>query len=642
MSKHSHAVLHVFWWSLRTMGVLLAALVVGCVLYANVVGLPDAVSSFILARLNRGGVAFDIGSARLAGVSAVLLEDACIYRKQVLGAPMLEASSVRVCVSPMAWLQGRSSIVAVFVDDAVLRPLQSKAGSGQKPARLGRAWQFKAEVKNCRLYDIVLERTTFDFEGVGQTIHVSNLEALVDGNGHAGRVAGQLTYDMAGCVASGRLVTNLDPNALSSVYRTHQMSFSEELTERFAFPSEPPRGEWRFDQRMGAKGDLYVVGDFRMRDCTYRGVELMRADGSVTVNSRGGAMDVTVNDLLIVRREGMARVGFTVTSDDECVDFEAETSLQPLAMARMVNIMTNVLTRYVTFDGATTVTASGVVDYGGTHAKTDLKGTVQADNVGLDRFECDSASCDVRMVGDAITLTNIEASVYGGTARGTVGVTAPGGLRQVGFETDIQLWDADFKRFMKHASTSKTKHEYTGHLSGGLALEGKVGAGYRETLEGGGSIKIRDGRVFLLPVFGGLSRLMTRIIPGLDFVLRQSDASMRFRIRNGRVETDKVVVEGDILSLKGKGAYELGGDLDFGVQVKLMKEHTLVSKLVRAVTYPVSKLFEFRLRGTLDDPRWYPVNFSLDLLERIGLRKRASSKKKANSPPPTDKLKDSE
>jgi hypothetical protein len=34
----------------------------------------------------------------------------------------------------------------------------------------------------------------------------------------------------------------------------------------------------------------------------------------------------------------------------------------------------------------------------------------------------------------------------------------------------------------------------------------------------------------------------------------------------------------------------------------------------------LSWLFEFRLRGTIDNPEWYPVNFSRDLLERVGLK----------------------
>ena len=642
MSTQAHAVRHFVWWALRHIVLLAVVLLVSGVLYGNTVGIPDPLLRRVLDRLNRGGFAFDVGSARLVGVRNVRLRHASIYRKQLLGDPMLEADTVRIRISPLASLQGRSGIVAVEVHDAIWRPKQGRAKARRKQGRIRRLLQFKAEVTNCRLYDITLERTTFELEGAGQDFRVRNLESSIGGNGHTGRLGGQLDYDMAARVLSGRLVTNLDPNALTTFFTEHDMTFCHKLVTRFVFPSEPPRGEFRFDRRMGVKGDIRVDGDFRMRDCTYRGVELLRADGAVRVENRDATKVATVDDLLIVRREGMARVGFTVTPDDKRIAFEAETSLRPLAMARMVGVLTNLLTQTITFDGSSTVTADGVVDYGGAHTQTDLKGTVQADHVGLERFGCDSGSCDVRMVGDRVTLTNVEASVYGGTASGSIVLTAPPrGERQVHFQADMHLRDADFERFMKSASTSESKREYAGRLSGRLALEGTTGEHCRKALNGNGSVEIRDGRVFLLPLFGGLSRLMTRIIPGLDFVLRQSDAGMEFRIGSGRIETDKLVVEGDILSLKGEGAYVLGGDLDFDAQVKLMKEHSLVSKLVRVLTYPISKLFEFRLRGTLDDPSWYPVNFSMDLLERIGLRKR-ESEAEADSLPPAEDVKDIE
>ena len=625
MSGHAHAVRHFAWWIIRNLLLLLVVLVVSGVLYGNSVGIPDPLLRRVLDRLNRGGFAFDAASARLVGVRHVLLHDACIYRKQLLGAPMFEADVVKAQLGPLAWLRGEACVVGVEVHDAVWRPEQGKAKAHLEQGRMRCPLRFKAEVTNCQLYEVTLARTTFEVEGIGQDFRVRNLESSIDGNGHSGRLSGELAYDIGARVLSGHLVTNLDPNTLTSVFAAHQMTFCQNLAERLVFPADPPRVDFRFDRRMGHSGDIRVAGDFRMRDFTYRGVELLRADGAIEVENRDATKVANVNDLLIVRREGLARVGFRVTPDDKLIAFKAETSLRPLAMARMVGVLTNLLTRYITFDGPATVTAEGVVDYGGAHAQTDLKGTVQADHVGLERFDCDSGSCDVRMVGDRVTLTNIEASVYGGTATGNVVLAAPSrGRRQVGFLTDVHLRNADFESFMKDASRSDSKREYAGRLAGRLALEGTSGDNYRQTLKGRGNVEIRDGRVFLLPLFGGLSHMMTRIIPGLDFVLRQSDAGMEFRIGDGRIETDKLVVEGEILSLNGKGAYTLGRDLDFDVQVKLMNEHSLVSKLVRVLTYPISKLFEFRLKGTLEDPSWYPVNFSMDLLDRVGIRKRES------------------
>ncbi len=164
--------------------------------------------------------------------------------------------------------------------------------------------------------------------------------------------------------------------------------------------------------------------------------------------------------------------------------------------------------------------------------------------------------------------------------------------------------------------------EYRGRLSGRLALRGLLGEGNGQTVQGEGSVTINEGRVFMLPVFGGLSDIMTRIIPGLDFVLRQSDASGEFVVAESRVSSEKIKVDGSVLSLKGHGHCGFDRSIDFHAQVTLMKDNNLVAKLVRALTFPISKLLEFRVRGTLDDPNWYPVNFSRDLLEKIGLRNR--------------------
>ncbi len=159
-------------------------------------------------------------------------------------------------------------------------------------------------------------------------------------------------------------------------------------------------------------------------------------------------------------------------------------------------------------------------------------------------------------------------------------------------------------------------------MSAEFLIEGMTGKDTIGSLKGHGALRISDGRVFMMPVFGGLSEFMTKIIPGLDLVLKQSDLKTKFVIDKGYIITDKVAVEGDVLSLKAYGSYMLKGDLDFDVQVKLLKEHTFGGKVVRFITYPISKLFEFSLKGSLTDPHWYPENFSLDLLEKIGFGKK--------------------
>jgi len=90
--------------------------------------------------------------------------------------------------------------------------------------------------------------------------------------------------------------------------------------------------------------------------------------------------------------------------------------------------------------------------------------------------------------------------------------------------------------------------------------------------------------------------------------MRQTDGQASFVIGDGKIHADEILIEGDVLSLVGKGDYALDGTLDFTVQVKLLRKHTLAADVFRFVMHPVSKLLEFHLGGTVAAPQWRPVN----------------------------------
>lgn len=63
-------------------------------------------------------------------------------------------------------------------------------------------------------------------------------------------------------------------------------------------------------------------------------------------------------------------------------------------------------------------------------------------------------------------------------------------------------------------------------------------------------------------------------------------------------------------SVKATGDYFLDGNLNYRVEVQLLRNGTLAT-IVRLATLPVTRLLEFRLTGTFEDPRWRPVNLNL-------------------------------
>ena len=632
MSTARHSLRWHVWRTIRTV-VLWGVCVSGALLfYAHAVGIPDCLVRHILSRVNRGSFAVDIGSAKLSGIMHVNVDRATIYRKRVLGPPMLETGTVRVRLAPLAWFQGCSAIDDIVVDDVIWRPLQGRSQHRHPPGLIRRPLDFSAEIRNCQVHGVTLNSIRFSAVGHGQLLQVDDLSVSLQRSEKEGRLGGGLAYDLATRTLSGRLVTNVDPHIMTPLMDLYEMNYPLELVNRFNCDGAAPRGEFVFDRRMGVKGDIHLTGDFRIRDCSYRGVGLLRADGALTIDRRGDNYKVSVNNLFVVRREGMANVAFSVYPREKLVEFTAESTIAPLAMARMVGVLTNITPQHIEIQGASTIEASGRVDVNDSYAQTDFWAKVQADRIRVHEMTCDSGAVDLHMVGRSVTLTNFEASVYGGIASGHVVLEIPPrGESNSHYRASLNFEKADFESFMKAVTPPESKNAYQGELSGGLQIEGDSAGAFLKSINGVGSVHVRDGRVFLLPVFGGLSRLMTKIIPGLDFVLRQSDAKSEFEINDGVLTTEKVAVEGGILSLKGHGSYRLGDELDFDIQVKLMKEHTLVAKLLRVLTYPISKLFEFRLRGTLSEPVWYPVNFSMDLLERVGFKKR-----EANTPSPPE------
>jgi hypothetical protein len=59
--------------------------------------------------------------------------------------------------------------------------------------------------------------------------------------------------------------------------------------------------------------------------------------------------------------------------------------------------------------------------------------------------------------------------------------------------------------------------------------------------------------------------------------------------------------------LQYRGTVNLEGQLNARVDAELLRDMWLVGPLVSTVFWPVTKLFEYRVTGTLADPRTQPV-----------------------------------
>lgn len=159
--------------------------------------------------------------------------------------------------------------------------------------------------------------------------------------------------------------------------------------------------------------------------------------------------------------------------------------------------------------------------------------------------------------------------------------------------------------------------ERKGNVECDIELRGRAG-GEKPTASycGKGRFSIRDGRLARMKLFAGLTEILADKVPGVSFLVDQTQASADFTIKDGVISSENIFIEGGLISIKAWGSYDISEDnLNLTARVQILKEEDLMSKIIHPITYPVTKLFlEFKATGPIDDPKWDNIT----LLDRTG------------------------
>ena len=206
------------------------------------------------------------------------------------------------------------------------------------------------------------------------------------------------------------------------------------------------------------------------------------------------------------------------------------------------------------------------------------------------------------MRGDLLTCPDIRGHLYDGQLRGAGQISDMGTKTNLAFSAHGQLAGG---RLPIENSDKRGKLDAHGKISGRLV------PGWREKMEGKLEVKVREGELFRIPVFGGLSKVLSKIWRGIGFA-SQSDFSASFTIGDGKMSTKKAELKGNVLSAVGRGSIYFDRRLDLNIEAKLLKDGAL-AKTVQVLTMPITKLLEIKLMGTIDKPAWRPKNLPKEL-----------------------------
>jgi AsmA-like protein len=212
--------------------------------------------------------------------------------------------------------------------------------------------------------------------------------------------------------------------------------------------------------------------------------------------------------------------------------------------------------------------------------------------------------------GQSLILTNVTAAIYGGTGDGFANFDFRPAHPGADYQFVVQVTNVNVH--LAAADLGSASNHLEGALAGKLVVTHADSRDW-QTWDGYGRARLHDGLIWDVPIFGILSPVLNRVSPGLGSS-RATDATVRFTITNGVIYTDSLEIRSTMARLKYTGTLDLKQNVNARVEAQLLRNTPVIGSLISTVLWPVSKLFEYQVTGTLKNAKIAPVHIPSFLL----------------------------
>lgn len=211
---------------------------------------------------------------------------------------------------------------------------------------------------------------------------------------------------------------------------------------------------------------------------------------------------------------------------------------------------------------------------------------------------------------ETLSLSNVQADLYRGKGTGGAWFDFNRNIPGADFKFNLNATNIHLPTLMADLSA------HTNRLEGRLALRLSITNANSTDLHswnGYGRVRIKDGLIWEIPIFGVLSKPLDSISSGLGSS-EVSEGSGRFGIRKGVIYSDDLEMRALTMRLQYEGSVDFNGQVDARVRAEPLRDVWIFGPLVNLALWPVTKMFEYKISGTLADPKSEPVYLPTKLL----------------------------
>lgn len=353
-------------------------------------------------------------------------------------------------------------------------------------------------------------------------------------------------------------------------------------------------GNWEKDETIDAR--LHVTAT----NFSFRAQSINELDTGLTFT----------NNLLTFANTRIYRPEGTGTVSEVRVDFNRDkiyisnglSTLAPAAALRALGPKIEKTMAPFQFGRPPKVQINGLVDLDPKTTLDDVRFEISGAPFQWRDYRLTEVTATAHWLGETLTLTNVQGAFHQGRVAGDAHfVFLPGGSADFSFRAGLS--EVNLNSLMVDLFSKTNKLE--GILGGRLSVT-RANTDQPKSWQGGGEASLRDGLIWDLPVFGAFSPMLNKVTPGLGNS-RARQATATFAITNSVIASTDLEIHASAMRMQYDGTVDFDSRINGRMEAELFRDVPVLGLLVSKVLWPVTKLFEYKVGGTLADPQTSPL-----------------------------------
>lgn len=213
----------------------------------------------------------------------------------------------------------------------------------------------------------------------------------------------------------------------------------------------------------------------------------------------------------------------------------------------------------------------------------------------LKKFKLGMFHTDISWINDQIDFENIAASPFSGTITGNTSINISD-MESPKVILDLKGLNLNIQSLSQAISPDldlKGSSDFSLTVTSGILH-------IPESWTGSGEIKLRDGVIWSIPLFGVLSKTVDSVLPGLGHSIIKT-AQMTFSMQSEKIQFD-TRLKGNRFGIESQGTLTTKGNIDALGKLRIFQADNPIEKLLNITLIPVTESLRFSISGSVKDP----------------------------------------